>query len=226
MSAVSRYRRVFVLMLGLTFAVWSPAGAAPVEVSYGIDMSPGTSNGNDITNVFIFESNGAQFSVDHGFVIRGSGVSRLTHTSPFAPTSTLIAGIGRGIAGVGDGQDHIYMIVNDDFAESIVGTPWSQLFPGSGGVRVRHSEFVDLLTDAGAGDEDALEAVLNFVRVDAAAAWFDSDGPFSVSEFSTPPPPVGGSVPAPGTLALLAAALAGLGVRAIDRRKRVRRMGA
>jgi hypothetical protein len=47
-------------------------------------MAPGTSNGSDITSVFIFESNGAQLSLDQGFVIRGHGVTHLTHTSPFA----------------------------------------------------------------------------------------------------------------------------------------------
>ena len=115
------------------------------------------------------------------------------------------------------------MIVNDAFAQSIVGTPWSQLFPGIGGERVRHSEFVALLTDASAGDSDALNAVLDFVRDDAAAAWFDPSGSFSVSEFSTPEPPVGGNVPQPGALILLATAMAGLGARAIGARWRARR---
>ncbi len=220
MSAARRYRGIVLVMLGLTLALGSSAVAAPVQVSYGINMSPGTSNGSDITDVFIFESNGGQLSVDQGFVIAGRGVSYLTHTSPFAPTSALIAGIGRGVAGIGDGQDHIYMVVNDAFAESIVGTPWSAIFPGNGDGRVRHGEFVDLLTDASAGDPDALAAILDFARVDAAAAWFVPNGSFSVSEFSVPEPPVGHEVPQPGALALLATALAGLAGRAIARRRR------
>jgi len=226
MRVASMFTRMSVLAFGLTFAVWSSADAAPVggyPVSYGINMTPGTSNGNDITSVFIFESNGAQFNVDYGFTIPGIGVSRLTHTSSFAPTSALIAGIGRGISGVGDGRDHIYMVVNNGFAESIVGSLWSEVFPGSGETRVRHNEFIDLLTDASAGDPGALDAVLTFASVDAAGGWFDPNGRFAVMEFSLVPPPVGGSIPAPGTLALLATALVGLGFRALERRRRVHR---
>jgi len=224
----SMFNRRFVLVFGFTLAVWSSAGALPAgagyQVSYGINMTPGTSNANDITSVFIFESNGAQFNVDYGFTIPGVGVSSLTHTSPFSPSSALIAGVGRGIPGIGDGQDHIYMIVNNAFAESIVGLFWRDVFPGSGGTRVRHPEFVDLLTDASAGDPGALDALRNFASVDAAAAWFDPNGQFLVSEFSAVPPPVGGSIPHPGTLVLLATALAGLGLYAVEKRRRVHRI--
>ena len=226
MNVTGMSRRMVVLACGLTLAAWSSAGVPPVSaypVSYGINMTPGTSNGSDITNVFIFETNGVEVNVDSGFVIAGTGVTHLTHTSSFAPTSALIAGIGQGIPGVGDESDHIYLIVNNAFADSSVGLRWSEVFPGDGVTRVRHNEFIDLLIEASAGDPDALDAVLTFATVDAAAAWFDPDGPFSVSEFTVTQPPVGGSIPAPGALALVATALAGLGLRAVVRPRRADR---
>lgn len=97
------------------------------------------------------------------------------------------------------------------------------MFPGDGVTRVRHSEFIDLLLDASAGDQSALDAVLRFATVDAAGAWFDSNGPFAVSQFSLTDPPVGVSVPAPAALALVATALVGLGVGAVVRRRRAPR---
>lgn len=103
------------------------------------------------------------------------------------------------------------MIVNNAFAGSIVGLRWSEVFPGSGGTRVRHNEFVDLLTDASAGDAAALAAVRTFATIDAAAGWFDPNGQFAVSEFTVVLPPIGGSIPEPGTLVLLCTVLAALG---------------
>jgi hypothetical protein len=61
MSSGSKLTRLFVIVFGLTFALGLSAGALPVSaysVSYGINMTPGTTNGNDITNVFIFRTNG------------------------------------------------------------------------------------------------------------------------------------------------------------------------
>ena len=226
MSAGSKLTRLFVLVSGLTFALWSAAGAPPVsayQVSYGFNMTPGTSSGSDITNVFIFETNGAAVTVDSGFDIAGTGVSYLTHTSSFAPTSALIAGMVLGTPDVGDGIDHVYLVVNNAFAESSVGLLWREVFPGDGVTRVRHSEFIDLLLDASAGDQTALDALLRFATVDAAGAWFDPNGPFSVAQFSLTDPPVGVSVPAPGALTLVAMALAGLGLRAVVRPRRAPR---
>ena len=78
--------------------------------------------------------------------------------------------------------------------------------------RQSEEEFINLLVDASAGNAPALAAIRDFAINDAAAAWFDPNGAFAVTEFSTvPADPVGHNVSVPGTLALLALGLAGAG---------------
>jgi hypothetical protein len=190
------------------------------EVSYDIGMNPGTNSGKPIGNVFVFETNGSSVNVDYGFSIAGTGISQLKHIVPFAPTSTVIAGMILGTPGLGDGAEHAYLIVNDRFANAAVGYKWSEVFPGSGGVRMRHDVFIDLLELAAAGDAPALLSITQFAMNDASGAWFASTGSFSVSEFTVTNPPVGGSLPEPGTLVLATLALAML---AYGRRSTARR---
>ncbi len=195
------------LVLGVLTGQQGIAGV----VSYGINMTPGSLNASSISNVAILETDGTNFNVDYGFSFAASGVTTLTHTVSFAPTASLIVGTSYGSPGLGDEKDHIFMVVNSQFMSSIIGIPWSSIFPGDGVSRVRHSEFVSLLGLVSAGDSVALDALIDFANNDAKAAWFETSGAFSVAEFSTPPGPVGGNVPEPGALALLAVGLAGLG---------------
>lgn len=124
------------ILLAIAFLSAGPLCAAVIafdggyRVTYGIDMSPGTSNFSDITSVFILETDGTHYVLDRGSPISGSGITTLSHVTAFAPTSAIVAGIGYGTPGVGDGVDHIYMLVDRAFADSIVGTRWSAIFPG------------------------------------------------------------------------------------------------
>jgi hypothetical protein len=195
-----------VLAMGLALPATAsviPVGAG-YEVSYGIDMTPGTSNGSNVGSVFIFEWDGSShLNVDSGFTIAGTGTSVLRHVVPFAPTSSLIFGVGLGVPGVGDGKDHIYAVVNEAFAEDAVGLRWSQVFPGeSDATRIRHDQFVTLLQQAAAGDAAAIATVSHFALTDAEDGAFDPAGNFRVLEATIFGPPVGVPVPEPATLAL------------------------
>lgn len=186
---------------------------AGFKVGYTISMDTGTSGGHDIGNVFIFETDGSQSSVDFAFTIDGDGVTRLTHVIPFAPTSAVLIGMALGVPGVGDGRDHVYMVVNPEFAAAAVGLKFSEVFPGlPGQERIRHDVMIVLLTQGAAGDNDALGIVSGFLAGDAAGAAFDPTGAFAVLEFTVTAPPIGGNAPEPATLAFVGLALAGLGL--------------
>ena len=60
------------------------------EVSYGINMNPGSSNGSDIQNTFIFEWDDSNFNVDYAYTIAGQGTTNISHIIDFAPASALL----------------------------------------------------------------------------------------------------------------------------------------
>ena len=206
----------FCLLLGLVnvakAAVKSIEGG--YEVSYEINMNPPTSNGSDIINTFIFEwddSNFTNFNVASAYTIANQGMTTISHTIDFEPTSALLIGYAEGIEGIGDGKDHIYTITNTDFADSTLGMKWSAAFPGvTPETRVRHSAMVSLLQ---ALDESSLT---NFVKTEGYRAAFDPAGDFKVVEWTCnggvcpPPIPIPIPIPIPAAAWLFGSALIGL----------------
>ena len=144
------------------------------QVSYGINMNPGSSNGSDIQNTFIFEWDDSYFNVDYAYTIAGLGNTYISHTIEFAPTSALLIGYGAGIAGVGDEKDHLYTITSSAFADTVVGVKWSEAFPGVvPESRVGHNAMISLLIEAAEGDTSALTALTDFVTTEGYGAAFN-----------------------------------------------------
>ena len=172
---------------------------ASVITSYSFNLDPGTSNGQDITNIMIFEADaGGQLFMDYGgtpsgFTTSGSGLLELSHTSAFAPTTSLIIGLTQGVD-----KTQVVMFVNDSFAASATGFPFSESFSTT-----RHNELINHLLLAESGDQSELDWFANiFFPTDGTAAAFATGGSFTAMEFSNGDP-IGNGVPEQSDTALL-----------------------
>lgn len=197
--------------MALSLLATAPASAAPATWlgSYAIDMNPGTSNGGDVVGAFVFEWDAlGGLHTDGIFTLAGRGVTVLQRSLSFEPVAALLIGYGKGIADVGDGKDHLYTLVGDAFAASVDGLRWNQVFTGTASQpRLSHSTMVGLLADAAEGDAAALTQLTNWVQAEGYRAAFDPAASFRMLEW-TGATPVGGNVPEPGSLALIALGLA------------------
>jgi hypothetical protein len=179
------------------------------EVSYQVNLQVGTSNGADIRDVVLLEwDDSGQLHVDLPYAIAGRGATRLSHVVGFRPTAALAIGYGEGIAGMGDGKDHLFTLTSSAFAIEATGRKWSEVFPGvTPETRVGHNAMTELLRLASAGDAAALDAVVDFVRTEGARGAFDPAGGFRVLEWTGATPIDGEPIPTASGLALAAMAL-------------------
>ena len=171
---------------------------------------PNTLNGNDVTNVMIFEkdSGGDVRVVAFPNTLAPGGVSVLSDTLSFSPTSTFIVGLDLLQPSDLTGKRHLVMFVNDAFASSAAGKDFSQAFPP-----LHEQAFIDNLLAAYGGVSSSQSLVQSYFAsgpLDSAA--FTPGGSFTVVESSVITPPV----PIPAAAWLLGSgllSLAGLGRR-------------
>jgi hypothetical protein len=176
------------------------ANAGTITYDFYLD----TPDGHAVTHVALFATNGA--GQDDIFfspvVVPASGRFQLQHTVPFTATAVMLAGVTER-----DKDDlwDIIMWVNPTFADAAVGVPFYQTFPADS--NVGHNVLALAFQSAQAGDSGAQAYVSNFFHgAYTTPAYFSPDGSYSILKFSTPPPPIGGNVPEPGTVGLVGVA--------------------
>ena len=174
-----------------------------------MELYAGTQTGKNIKDVFVFEWDASNSSVDGTYEIEASGPTNWSHTIGFAPTSALAIGYLDGESGVGDGKRHIYTLFSaayhDYIVANLLGFKFSEIF-GQG------EQFtIDVIVAAAGGDGAALASLETFVRDEMSVGAFDPNGGFRILKWSVPDEtPVGGSIPEPSTFAIFLLGLAGI----------------
>ena len=187
--------------------------ANPIQLTYKLNLGGGTLNGNGLTSLAIFETDGNQTKLDFPFAVPGSGLQSITHISAFLPVSSILVGLDLPSTNIGDNKTHVVFFTNDAFAAAANGILFSTVFPNT-----HHNDFITRLTAAEQGDASQITWLTHFFLTgDGAPALFATSGPSTAVEFTT-----GRLLVAPEPLSL---SLLGLGLGAMlltPGRRRVR----
>lgn len=173
---------------------------ADVATTYTLNLNPGTSAGNPVTNIMILEASadGSQLLIDYGgsasgYTISGRGISTLTHMSAFTPAFSLIVGITQQIDKLS-----LVFFTNNAFATQAAGTNFNPNF-----FSITHNALIDRMKAAEAGSASDLAWFRDsFWPLDGTRTAFATGGPNTAIEFTV------GQIISPvpeqsGTLALL-----------------------
>lgn len=155
---------------------------AQITTTYSLNLNPGTSAGNPVTNMMIFETSASgQLFIDYGgssnaFTISGAGLSTLTHTSAFAPAMSLIVGLTQQVDKVS-----LVIFMNNAFAAHAAGLPYNQSF-----FATNHPGLINHVLGAGNGIQADLDWFRDsFWPIDGSKAAFATGGAYSALEFTT-----------------------------------------
>lgn len=194
-------------------AVVSASQASAGVITYNFQLN--APNGYPVTDLVLYAAGAGQDDVYLSPVeLPSSGVFQLTQTVDFDPTDALLLGITERDK---DNKWDIIMFTSDAYATAALGYRFNELFPPDR--NPRHSQLPLLMQDAHSGDLTPLDTLTAFLRgSDAAAAYLDPHGSYSIIQFTEVVPPIGGAVPEPASLAIFG--LGTLGIAVMRRRRK------
>ena len=209
-----RFLQIRLACIAALLALAGTADAGILQYNFQLDAP----NGYPVTHFVLYAASAGQDDVYLSPIeLPPAGVFQLSHEVDFEPTSALVIGITERDQ---DDNSDIVMFTTAEYAAAALGYRYNEMFPYDNPINLRHNQVGLVLQDAHNGNTAALDLLTSFLRgPDAAAAYFNPHGSFSIIQFSVVAPPIGVAVPEPASLAIWGIGLIGLAVRSRLRSK-------